>query len=221
MKRDIIEWLHECYLKNNEIIDKLTIQNEQLFEKLQDTCFSSDVLDFHEVDCLEDSHDMMDHEKHEKMQVLDVLEDYSDEIQSLVMVEEELELPLENGYTIFEEVHNSTTLEPTHEEIFSFSREVNNPTPMDTSHYDNFSLIDHLGELVLFPTSYTSKFCSSHPNEVWVKGFFLMVPHEEHGHSISPFDDGIIREPYYLCFSRILFYIMIIHINMGAPMMFT
>ena len=33
---------------------------------------------------------MMDHEKHEKIQVLDVLEDYSDEIQSLVMAEEEL-----------------------------------------------------------------------------------------------------------------------------------
>ena len=140
---------------------------------------------------------MMYHEKHEKLQVLDVLEDDSDEIQSLVMVEEELELPLENGYTIFEEVHNSTTLEPTHEEIFAFSREVNNPTPMDTSHYDNFSLTDHLGELVLSPTSYTSKFCSSHPNEVWVKGFFFMVPHEELGHSIYPFDDGIIRAPSY------------------------
>ena len=75
---------------------------------------------------------------------------------------------------------------------------MNNPTPMDTSHYDNFSLTDHLGELVLSPTSYTSKFCSSHPNEVWVKGFFLMVPHEENGNYISPFDDGIIREPYYL-----------------------
>ena len=44
---------------------------------------------------------MMDHERHEKLQVLYVLEDDSDEIQSLVMVEEELELPLENGYTIF------------------------------------------------------------------------------------------------------------------------
>ena len=90
-------------MKNNEVIDKLTIQNEQLLEKLQDTCFSSDVSDFPKVDCLEDSHDTMDHEKHEKLQVLDVLEDYSDEIQSLVMVEEELELPLENGYTIFED----------------------------------------------------------------------------------------------------------------------
>ena len=84
---------------------------------------------------------MMDHEKHEKFQVLDVLEDDSDDIQSLVMVEEELELPLENCYTIFEEVHNSTTLEPTHEEMFSFFREVHNPTPMDRSNYDNFALI--------------------------------------------------------------------------------
>ena len=77
---ELIEWLHESYLKNNEVIDKLTIQNEQLLEKLQDTCFSSDVSNFHKVDCLEDSHDMMDHEKHEKLQVLDVLENYSDEI---------------------------------------------------------------------------------------------------------------------------------------------
>ena len=31
-----------------------------------------------------------------------------------------------------------------------------------------------------------------------MKGFFLMVPHEEHGHYVSLFYDGIIREPYYL-----------------------
>ena len=96
-----------------------------------------------------------------------------DEIQSLVVVEEELELPLENGYTLFEEVHDSTTLEPTHEEGFAFLREVHNTTPMDPSHDENFALSDYLGELVLFPTSYTSKFCSVHPNEVSVKGFFL------------------------------------------------
>ena len=29
-----------------------------------------------------------------------------------------------------------------------------------------------------------------------------MVPHEEHGHSISPFDDGIIREPSSLHFQQ-------------------
>ena len=58
---------------------------------------------------------MRDHEKHEKLKVLDVFEYYLNESQSLVVVEEELELPLENGYTLFEEVHYSTTLEPTHE----------------------------------------------------------------------------------------------------------
>ena len=60
------------------------------FKRLQDNCFSSDVSEFHKVDCLEDSHDMMDHEKHEKFQVLDVLEDDSDDIQSLVVVKEDL-----------------------------------------------------------------------------------------------------------------------------------
>ena len=69
---------------------------------------------------------------------------------------------------------------------------------MYPSHDEHFALSNPLGELVISPTSYTSKFCSSSPNEVWVKGFFLMVPHEEHGHFISPFDDGIIREPSYL-----------------------
>ena len=62
---ELSEWLHESYLKNNEVIDKLTIKNEQLLEKLQDTCFSSNVSYFHKVDCLEDSHDMMDDEKYE------------------------------------------------------------------------------------------------------------------------------------------------------------
>ena len=94
------------------------------------------------------------------------------------MVEEELELPIEHGCTLFEEVHDSTTLEPTYGESFSILREVHNPTPMDPSHDEHFALFDHLGELVLSPTSYTSKFCSIHPNEVWVEGFFFMVPHE-------------------------------------------
>ena len=74
--------------------------------------------------------------------------------------------------TFFEEVHDSTTLEQTYEEIFSFLREVNVPTPMDPSHDENFALFEHLGELVLSPTSYTSTFCSIHPNKVWVQGLF-------------------------------------------------
>ena len=77
---ELSELLHESYLKNNEYIYKLKIQNEQLLERLQDTCSSSYVSDFHMVDCVEDSHDKMDHHKHEKFQVLDVFEDDIDEI---------------------------------------------------------------------------------------------------------------------------------------------
>ena len=97
-------------------------------------------------------------------------------------------------------MHDSTTLEPNHEEFFAFLREVHNPTPMDPSHDEIFSLSKYLGELVLSPTPYTSKFGIIHPNEVWVKGFFFMVPHEEYGLSISPFDDDMIREPHSLQF---------------------
>ena len=114
-----------------------------------------------------------------------MFEDDLDEIQSHFVVEEELELPLENGYTLFEEVHDSTTLESTHEESFAFLREVHNPTRMDPSHDEFFLLSNHLGDFILSPTSYTSKFCSIHPNEVWVNGLFFMVPHEEYGVPIS------------------------------------
>ena len=82
------------------------------------------------------------------------------------MVEEKLELPLGNGYTILEEVHDSTTLEPTYEESVTILMEMHNPTPMEPSHDEIFALSDHLGDLVHSPTSYTSIFCSIHPNEV-------------------------------------------------------
>ena len=75
---------------------------------------------------------------------------------------------------------------------------MHNPTSMEPSHDDNFSLYDHFAELFLSPTSYTSKYCRIHHNEVWVKGFFFIVPHEEYGIYISPFDDDIIRAPCYL-----------------------
>ena len=88
-----------------------------------------------------------------------MFEYHINEIQSLVVVEEELEFPLEfplqNGYTLFGEVHDSTTLEPTHVESFSFLREVHNPNPMDPSHDEIFSLCDHLGDLVLSTTPHT------------------------------------------------------------------
>ena len=57
------ECLNESYLKNNEYIHKLKVQNEQLLERLQDTCSSSYVSNCHMVDFLEDSHDMRDHER--------------------------------------------------------------------------------------------------------------------------------------------------------------
>ena len=49
------ELLHDANVNNNEDNLKLTIQNEQVLEKLQDTCFPSNVLDSQMVDCLEDS----------------------------------------------------------------------------------------------------------------------------------------------------------------------
>ena len=69
---ELNELLHDAYLKNNEDNHKLAIQNEQLLEKLQDTCFSSYVPDCQMVYCLEDSHDMVDHEKCGNLNVLDV-----------------------------------------------------------------------------------------------------------------------------------------------------
>ena len=79
-------------------------------------------------------------------------------------MEEELEFPLENGYTHFEEVHDPTILEPTYEESVTLLREMHNPTPMGPSHDEKFSLSNYLGELVLSPTSYTSIFFIIHPN---------------------------------------------------------
>ena len=94
------------------------------------------------------------------------------ERKSLVLVEKELEFPLENGYTLFEEVHDSTVLEPAYGESVMLLREMHNPTPMDPSHDENFALYNPLAGLVLSPTSYTSTFCSIHPNKVWVQGLF-------------------------------------------------
>ena len=67
-------------------------------------------------------------------------------------MDEELEFPLEDICTVFEEVHDSTILEPTYGECFTFLMEVHNPTSVDPSHDENVSLYHHLGELVLSPT---------------------------------------------------------------------
>ena len=69
---ELIEWLHEFYLNDNEDIHNIKTQNEKLLKRLQDTCSSSYVSNCHMVDYLEDSHDMMDHEKHGKLHVLNM-----------------------------------------------------------------------------------------------------------------------------------------------------
>ena len=62
------------------------------------------------VDCLEDSHDMLDHEKSGNLNVIDVFEYELEDIQTLNVVEEELELSLDEGYAIFNEEHDSFAL---------------------------------------------------------------------------------------------------------------
>ena len=47
------------------------------------------------VDCLEDSHDMVDHEKFGNFNVISVFEYEIEEVQTLDVVEEELELSLD------------------------------------------------------------------------------------------------------------------------------
>ena len=53
------------------------------------------------VDCLEDSHDMVDHEKCGNLNVLEVFEYEHEEIQTIDVMEEELEFSLDEGYEIF------------------------------------------------------------------------------------------------------------------------
>ena len=124
---ELSEWLDESYLNNNEKIHKLKIQNEQLLERLQDTCFSSYVSDCQMVDCLEDSHAMVDHEKCGNLNVLDAFED-------------EFELSLDEGYEIFKEEHDSSTLEPIYDKGFTLLKELHDTTHMDPSHDETYAL---------------------------------------------------------------------------------
>ena len=150
---EINEWLHESYLHNNEDIHNLKIQNEELLDRLQDSCSYSYVSHCLMVYCSEDYHDMMELERHEKMQVLDVFEDYIDEIQSLFVVEEELELPLENGYTLFEEVHDSTTWNQPMRKFFNFE-----------------------GRLLILPLCILHMMKMFYFLIIWVSWFFLLHP---------------------------------------------
>ena len=94
-----------------------------------------------------------------------MFEDEFGDKQSLVVVEEELEFPIDIGYTLLEAMHDSTTLEPTYEESVTLLREMHVPTPMNPSHDQNFALYCHLGE---------SRFILLHPTLPYFAGFILM-----------------------------------------------
>ena len=61
----------------------------------------------------------MDHEKFGNLNVLDVFEYELEEIQTIDVVEAELELSLDEDYAIFKEEHDSSTLEPIYDKGFT------------------------------------------------------------------------------------------------------
>ena len=83
---------------------------------------------------------MVDHEKFGNLNVLDVFEYELEEIQLLDVVEEELELSLDEGYAIFKEEHDSSTLEPIYDKGFTLLKELHDTTHMDPSHDENSAL---------------------------------------------------------------------------------
>ena len=101
---------------------------------------------------------MVDHEKCVNLNVIDVFEDYIEDIQTLDVVEEELEFSLYEGYAIFKEEHDSSTLEPIYDKGFTLFKELHDTTHMDPFHDETYALFDHLGELVHSPTSHNSHF---------------------------------------------------------------
>ena len=76
-------------------------------------------------------------------------------------------------------------------------KELHDTTHMDPSHDETSTLFYHLGELVHSPTSYNSMFCSISLSELWVKGFFFMVPHEEYGTPRFTLYDDMVGAHYY------------------------
>ena len=83
-------------------------------------------------------------------------------------------------------------MEPTYDKGFTLLKELHDTTHMDPYHDENSALFDHSCELVHYPTSYSSMFCSISLNELWVKGFFFMVPHEEYGTPRITFYDDMV-----------------------------
>ena len=121
------------------------------------------IKDCQRVDCLQDSHDMEDHEKCGNLNELDMFEVELEEIQTLDEVEDERELSLDEVYANFKEEHDSSTLEPIYDKGFTLLKELHYTTRMDPYHDETSAIFDHLGELVHSPTSYPSIFCIIHP----------------------------------------------------------
>ena len=94
------------------------------------------------------------------MRNVEMFEDEVEEIQTLDVVEEELELSLDERYAIFKEENDSSTLEPIYGKGFTHLKEMHDTTHMDPSHDENYALFYHLGELSHSPTSYNSMFCN-------------------------------------------------------------
>ena len=190
-----LEILHEASIRDNEEICKLKhelnstqdclkdaqealqeskIQNEQLLEELQSSRSPSYVSDFCMDDSRETPHGVVNHEIQTDLQMFEGLKDEQAEWQTLAMDEEEHELSHSASLALVEEAHDPTHMEPALRRGFQFS--------------------DLEDELVHYTSSYTVTSFSFHPSEVWVKGFFLLVPHEEY-ETPTLHDDPMICAP--------------------------
>ena len=74
---------------------------------------------------------MVVHEKCGNLNVLDVFEFELEEIQTIYVVGEELELSLDEGYANFKEEHDSYTLEPNYDKGFTLLKALHDTTHMD------------------------------------------------------------------------------------------
>ena len=59
---------------------------------------------------------------------------------------------LDEGYEIFKEEHDSSTLEPMYDKCFTLLKALHDTTHMDPSHDETSAPFDHFGELVHSPT---------------------------------------------------------------------
>ena len=131
---------------------------------------------------------MVEHEVHVDMQVL-----YEDTFkqegnQALVLVQRDYELPLGESHKYLKEEHDITTIGPENDGEDAFKILMGKSCK-------EVRLVHHSS----LPTSISS---TSIGDENLVKGFFLMLPHEEYENSISPFYDDMIRAPYSLHFQH-------------------